>query len=100
MHAIFVSGSPEMGFHGQSALETTPLVDSREVSPTGFHGQSASETALLVDSGEVSPTHAEVREDIPLEQVVGRSNKAKSTRAGHGRSLLPDRMLLNSYIPP
>ena len=66
----------------------------------GFHGQSALETALLVDLGEVSLTHAEVQEDIPSEQIVGRSDKAKSTRAGRSRLLLPDRLPLNSYIPP
>ena len=78
MQAIVVSDSPEMG----------------------FHGQSASETALLVDLEEVSPTHAEVQEDIPSKQIAGRLDKVKSTRAGHSRSLLPDRVLLNSYIPP
>ena len=66
----------------------------------GFHGQSASKTALLMDLGKVSPTHAEVQEDFPSEQIVGRSDKTKSTRAGSNRSLLPDWLLLNSYIPP
>ena len=65
----------------------------------GFHGQLASKTALLVDLGEVSPTHTEVQEDIPSEYIVGRSEKAKSTRAGRSRPLLLDRLLLNSYIP-
>ena len=45
MQAIVISGLPEMGFHGQLALETT----------------------LSVDSGEVTPAHAEVREDNPPE---------------------------------
>ena len=78
VQAIVIPGSPEMGFHGQPASEIAPLVDS----------------------GEVSPTHVEVREDIPLEQVVSLSDWAKSTRVGCSRSLLPDRLLLNSYIPP
>ena len=52
------------------------------------------------DFGEVSPTHVEVQEEIPLEQIVGRSDKSKSTRAGRSRSFLLDRLLLNSYIPP
>ena len=78
MHAIVVSGSLEMG----------------------FHSQSTSETALLVDLGEVSSTHAEVQEDIPSEHIVGRSNKSKSIQDGRNRSLLLDRLLLNSYIPP
>ena len=75
---IVISGSPKMGFHGQSAFET----------------------AILVDSRVASPTDAEVLEDISLEQVVGWLDKAKSTRAGRSRSLLHDRLLLNSYIPP
>ena len=33
----------------------------------GFHGQSALETTLSVDLGEVSPTPTEVQEDIPSE---------------------------------
>ena len=45
----------------------------------GFHGQSASGTALLADLGDVSLPHAKVQEDIPLEQTVGRSDKAAST---------------------
>ena len=88
-----------MSFHGQSSSETAFLVDLGEVSSTGFHGQSASELAPLVESGEVSPTPMEVREDIPLVQVVGRSDRVKFTLAGRSRSLLPDRLLLNSYIP-
>ena len=66
----------------------------------GFHGQSALETALLMDLGEVSPTHTKVQEDIPSEYIVGRSDKAKSTQARRSKSLLLDRLLLNSYIPP
>ena len=66
----------------------------------GFHGQSASETTLLMDLGEASPTHAEVQEDIPSEQIAGWSDKAKSTQTGCSRLLLPDRLFLNSYIPP
>ena len=97
---IIVLNSPEMSFHGQSSSETTLLVDLGEVSSTGFHGQSASELAPLVESGEVSPTPVEVREDIPLVQVVGRSDRVKSMLAGRSRFMLPDRLLLNSYIPP
>ena len=66
----------------------------------GFHGQSASETMLSADLPEVSLTHAEVQEDIPSEQIASRQDKATSTRAGPNRPLLPDRLLLNSYIPP
>ena len=78
VRAIVVSDSPEMV----------------------FHSQSASKIAFSVDLGEVSPIHAEVQEDIPPKKITSRSDKAKSTRAGHSRLLLPDRLLLNSYILP
>ena len=78
MQEIVVSDSPEMG----------------------FHGQSASNTELLANLGELSLTHEEVREDIPSEQIASRPDKATSTRAGRSRSLLPNRLLLNFYIPP
>ena len=72
-------------------------MDSPEI---GFHGQSASETALSADLREVPLTHEEVREGIPSEQIISRPNKATSSRFGRSRSLLPDRLLMNSYIPP
>ena len=100
VQAIIVLNSPEMSFHSQSSSETALLVDSGEVSLMGFHGQSTSELAPLVESREVSLTPVEVREDIPPVQVIGRSDRVKSTRDGHSRSLLPDQLLLNSYIPP
>ena len=38
------------------------IIDSPEM---GFHGQSALKTELSANLGEVSLTHAEVREGIP-----------------------------------
>ena len=78
VHAIVISDRLEMGFHGQLALEAV----------------------LSEDLGEVSLTYAEVQEDTPSEQVASRPNKATSTRAGRSRPLLPNRLLLNSYISP
>ena len=66
----------------------------------GFHGQSASETTLSADLGEVPLTHEEGREGIPSEQIISRANKATPSRSGRNRSLLPDQLLMNSYIPP
>ena len=42
---------------GSSNVHAIVISDSPKI---GFHGQSASETVLLVDLGVVSPTHAEV----------------------------------------
>ena len=38
--------------------------------------------------------------DIPPVQVVGRSDRAKSTRSGRSRPFLSYQLRLNSYIPP
>ena len=62
-------------------------MDSPEI---GFHGQSASEIVLLVDLGEVFLTHAELQEDIPLEQIASRPDKASFSRPRPSRSLLPN----------
>ena len=53
-----------------------------------------------MDLGEVSLTHAEVQEDIPSEQIASRPDKATSSHFRRSKSLLPDQLLLNSYIPP
>ena len=76
--AIVVMDSPEMGFHGQSALETT----------------------LPVDLGKVPLTHEEVQEGTPSEQTTSRSAKAMSSLSERSKSLLSNRLLLYSYIPP
>ena len=65
----------------------------------GFHGQSASEIVPSSDLREVSLTHAEVQKNIPSEHIASRPNMATSSQSMHKRSLLPDRLLLNSYIP-
>ena len=76
-HAIVVMDSPEMGFHGQSASETT----------------------LLEDLGKVPLTHEEVREGTPSEQTTSQPTEATSSRFRRNRPLLLDRLLLYSYIP-
>ena len=80
-----------------SYVQVIVILDSLEM---GFHGQSASETTLSTNLGEVSLAHVEVQDDIPSEQITSRPDKATSTRARCSRSLLLDCLLLNSYIPP
>ena len=80
-----------------SDRQVIAIMDSPEM---GFHGQLALETVLSADLGEVSLTHAKVREGIPPEQIASRLDKATSSLSGHSSPLLPDRLLLNSYIPP
>ena len=66
----------------------------------GYHSQSASETVPTANLGEVPLTREEVREGIPSEEITSRPDKVTSSRSGCSRPLLPDRLLLNSYIPP
>ena len=80
-----------------SDMQEIIVLDSPEM---GFHGQSASKTTLSAHLGEISLTHAEVQEDIPSERIASRPDKATSTQDGRSRSVLPDRLLLNYYIPP
>ena len=58
------------------------------------------ETAHLANLGGVPLTHEEVREGIPLEQTSNWPTKAVSSRVERSRTLLPDRLLLYSWIPP
>ena len=81
------------GLDGQAIV----IMDSPEM---GFHGQSVFETAPSADLGEVPLTHEEVQEDIPSKQTTSRLAKATSSWSGRSRLLLPDQLLLYSYIPP
>ena len=92
-----VSGADQHPIGGGSEEQAIVIMDSPEM---GFHGQSASETALPTNLGKVPLTHEEVWEGMPSEQITSRPAKAMSSRLGCSRSLLPNRLLLYSYIPP
>ena len=66
----------------------------------GLNDQLALENVTLAESGEVSPALAAIQVVHPPEQAADQLDRAKYTRVGRRRSLLPDRMLLNSYLPP
>ena len=72
------------------------VVDSLEMS---FHSQSTFETVPTIDLGEAPRTHEEVREGVPSRQITSLPDKATSSWPGRSRLLLPDRLLLYSYIP-
>ena len=74
VQAIIISSSPEMGLNDQSTLENVTLAESREAS------------SILTA--------------IQVVHLPEQSDRAKYTRVGRRRSLLPDHMLLNSYLPP
>ena len=66
----------------------------------GLSWQLVFETAPTTDLGEVPRTHEEVQEGIRSGQITNRPDKAMSSRSGRSRPLLPDQLLLYSYIPP
>ena len=78
MQTIVILGSPEMGSSDQSGPEDVAVGEPRGVTSISL--------ALQVIH---PPDRAEARSDMP-----------KLAQTGHKRSLLPDRILLNSYLPP
>ena len=85
---------------GGSEKQVIVIMDSIEM---GFHGQPAMETTHFSYLEKVPPSHKEAREGgrgIPSEQTTSRPSQAMLSWAGHSRSLLPDWLLLYSYIPP
>ena len=78
MQAIIILGSPEMGSSDRPGPEDVALGEPREVTP------------ILLTLQVIHPP----------DQVESRPDMPKLARTRHKRSLLPDRILLNSYIPP
>ena len=78
VQTIVISGSPEMGLNDQPALRNVTLAESKEA----------------------SPVPAAIQVVYPPEQAISQSNRAKYTRTGRRKPLLPNRMLVNSYLSP
>ena len=58
------------------------------------------ENVTLAESREASPVPVALQVVRPPEQATGQSDRAKYTWTGRRKPLLPDRMLVNSYLPP
>ena len=78
VQAIVILGSPKMSVDNQPAMGNITLEESREASPVP--------AALQV-------VH------LP-EQATSQLDRAKYTQTSHRKPLLPNRMLVNSYLPP
>ena len=79
-----------------SEVQAIVILDSLEM---GLNDQLAVENVTLAESREASPIPATIQVVHPPKQAVGQSYRAKYTRAGRRRSLLPDHMVLNLYLP-
>ena len=78
MKAIVIPASPEMGSNDQPGSEDIAYEDPRENAP-------------------IPPALQAVH---PPDRHESRPGTAKLVLTGRKRSLLPDRILLNSYLPP
>ena len=78
MHAIVISSSPKTSLNDQPAMGNVTLEESREA----------------------SQFPASLQVVHPPEQATGQIDRAKYTRTGHRKPLLPDRMLENLYLLP
>ena len=78
VQAIVISGSPKMSLNDQSVTRNVTMEESK--------------VASLV------PTALQVVH--PPEEATGQLDRAKYTRTGRRKPLLPNRMLLNLYLPP
>ena len=78
MQTIIIPASPEMGSSDQPGPEGVALGELREVTP-------------------IPPTLQVIH---PPNRAESRSDMAKHAQARRKKPLLPDRILLNSYLPP
>ena len=65
-----------------------------------LNDQLASENATLVELGEASHTPTAIQVIHPPEQASGRPERPQYTQVQCSKPRLPDRLLLNSYLPP
>ena len=92
-----VEGSNRLPTDG--GLETQAIVIP--ASPeTGSNVQSGSEEISRREPRENTPIPPVLQMVLPPSQSEGCPGNAKLTLSGRKRSLLPDRILLNSYLPP
>ena len=90
-------GSSQPGPDGGSEVQV--IIISRSPK-TSLKDQSATENVTMEESREASPIPAALQVVHPPEEAIGRLDRAKYTLTGRRKPLLPDRMLVNSYLPP
>ena len=78
IHAIVIPGSPEMGSSNRPGPEDVALGEPREATPIPL-------TLQVIH---------------PPDRVESQLDMPRLARTGRKRTSLPDRILLNSYLPP
>ena len=90
-------GSSQPGPDGGSEVQAIIILGSPK---TSLNDQPAMGNVTMKESREASPVPAALQVVHPPEEAIGRLDRAKYTQTGRRKPLLPDRMLVNSYLPP
>ena len=90
-------GSNRPTTDGDSDIQAIIIPSSPKI---GSSDRPGSKDVALGKPREVTPIPPALYVIHPPDRIEIRSNMPKLTRIGRKRSLLPDRILLNSYLPP
>ena len=92
-----VDATLEVAGGGGSDVQAIVISGSHEIC---LNDQPTLENATLVESREASLTTAAIQVIHPPEQASGQPERPRYTRAERSRPVLPNWLLLNSYLPP
>ena len=90
-------GSVRPPMDGGSEIQTIMIPTSPEM---GSNDQPGSEDIAREEPREEAPIPSALQVVHPPERPKSRSGVARLALTGRKKSLLPDRILLNSYLPP
>ena len=65
----------------------------------GLNDQLVTGNVTMENFRKASPVPSTLQVVHPYEEAIGKLDRAKYTRAGRRKTLLPDCMLVNSYLP-
>ena len=90
-------GSSKPGPDGGSEVQAIVISGSPKMS---LNDQPVTRNVTMEESKEASPVPATLQVVHPLQEATGKLDRAKYTQTGRRKQLLPDCMLVNSYLPP
>ena len=90
-------GSSQPGPDGGSEVQAIVISSSPKMS---FNDQPVTRKVTMEESRELSPVPATLQVVHPPEEATGKLDRAKYTWTDRRKQLLPDHMLINSYLPP
>ena len=91
-----VGGSSQSGPDGGSEVQAIVILGSLDMS---MNDQPTTGDVSMEEPREASPVPATLQVVHPPEEATGWLDRAKYTRTGYRKPLVPDHMLVNSYLP-